>query len=166
MPYDELYKLVSNTCSRFDDGRTNYRSSRINLVIGAMIVCWDYILILKRSDKVLTYPNMWDFVWWYLDDGQLPEEKITEEIREEIWVSTNDIISIRRFRRVIQYDDVINKVWVNFPLMVIIKHDASIVLDDEHSEYRRIKRAELDQFNLVPWTLELYTYIQTFTSFY
>jgi hypothetical protein len=51
---------------------------------------------------------------------------------------------------VVQYDDVINKVRVNFPMMVILNDNVPITLDDEHSEYRRIKRDELEQFNLVP----------------
>jgi hypothetical protein len=64
----------------------------------------------------------------------------------------------------VQYDDVINKVWVNFPTMIILKDNAQIILDEEHDEYKWVTKDELEKYELVPGTLALYDYIQTFNQ--
>lgn len=166
MAYEKLFEYINHNSSKFEDGRVNYRTSRINLVLGVIIMRWNSLLILKRSQKVLTYSGMRDFVGGYLDDGLLPEEKVMEEIQEELWIDPFEVLSIRRFRRIVQYDDVINKVRVNFPMLIMVKPDVSIVLDDEHTEYNWISWDDLHNYDLVPWTLDLYNYIETFSSFY
>lgn len=161
-----LFNYIFENSTKFEDGRVNYRSSRINLVLAGVIVQDEKILLLKRSHKVLTYWGLWDFIGGYLDDWKLPEEKIMEEMEEELAILPWDVLSIRRFRRVIQYDDIINKVRVNFPMMVIVKSWVVIKLDEEHTDYKRITHEDLANYDLVPWTKDLFDYILTFTSFY
>ena len=137
----------------------------MNLVLGTLVMQNNKILILKRSRKVLTYTWLWDFVGWYLDDAKPPEQKAIDELEEEIGISgSEDVLSIQCLKRIVQYDDVINKVWVNFPTMIILKDNAQIILDEEHDEYKWVTKDELEKYELVPGTLALYDYIQTFNQ--
>jgi isopentenyldiphosphate isomerase len=150
---EKILKTVeefSKKLPKFKDGRIDYSNSDTAPVITVFIKHKDRILLLKRSDKVLTYKGKWNSVAGYLDELKPIREKIEEEIREELGI-TEDIIHLIKMGEAYEFrDDKIGKTWIVFPIMVELKNEPEIKLDWEHTEYKWIKPDELENFDTVP----------------
>jgi isopentenyldiphosphate isomerase len=140
----------SKKLPKFQDGRINYSNSDIAPVITVFLKYKDRILLLKRSEKVLTYKGKWNSVAGYLDEIKSTREKVLEEIEEELEINKNDILSILIGESYNFKDNKINKTWIIFPVLVEFKNESEIKLDWEHTEYKWIKPDELDNFDIVP----------------
>ena len=135
---------------KFPDGRINYSNSNIAPIITVFIKYKDRILLLRRSDKVLTYQKKWSTVAGYLDELKPIREKILEEIQEEIGLTEDNITTINIGRPYQFTDNELNKTWIRHPILVELKNKPIIKLDWEHTECKWIKPEELKEFDTVP----------------
>ncbi len=110
----------------------------------------DKILLLKRSKKVLTYEGKWNSVAGYLDELKPIQEKVVEEIEEELGIKKNKISSIFLGESYEFKDNEIKKTWIVLPVLVELKNEPEIKLDREHTEYKWIEPEELENFDIVP----------------
>ncbi len=121
-----------------------------------VLVCWvkykNKFLLLKRSDKVLAYKNMWSTLAGFLDDDKSLEEKIKEELREEIGLEEKDIIKISLGTVYEIVDEKINRKWITHPALCEI-NTPQVKLDWEHVDYRWITPDEIKNFDIVPNSL-------------
>lgn len=86
----------------------------------------------------------------YLDELKSPREKVLEEIKEELGIGQNNILSIV-FGKPHQFtNDEVNKTWIVHPFLVELKQKPNIKLEWEHTDYRWIKPGELKNFDIVP----------------
>jgi isopentenyldiphosphate isomerase len=143
---EEFYKKLP----KFPDGRIDYSNSDTAPVVTVFLKYKDKILLLKRSEKVLTYKGKWNAIAGYLDDLKPIQEKVKEEIKEELGIEKDIVSSVfigesYKFR-----DEKINKTWIVFPVMVELKNEPKVKLDWEHTESRWIKPEELASFNTIP----------------
>ena len=149
----ELIKTVeyfAKKLPKFSDGRIDYSKSDTAPVVTVFIKYKDEILLLKRSDKVSVYPGKWNTVTGYLDELKTIREKVLEEIREEIGMGEEDILSYD-FGESYEFKDVAaNKTWIVHPVLVELKDKPVIKLDWEHTEYRWVKPGEIKNFDIVP----------------
>jgi len=133
---------------KFPDGRINYSSSNIAPVTTVFIKYKSRILLLKRSYKVSTYRGKWNSVSGYLDEIVPIREKILEELREEVGIDEDKILSIYVGK---DYEFTHNKkTWNVYPALANLKNKPTIKLDWEHTEYKWIKPEELKNFDTVP----------------
>ena len=151
--YDKIYSLIesfANKLPQFPDGRIDYSHSDIAPVITVFISFKKKVLLLKRSDKVLTYKGKWNTVAGYLDELKPIEEKIYEELSEELGISKKDVklIHIGESYRFIDVSE--KRTWIVHPVKVELAHDVQITLDWEHTEYKWIDPDEIDEFDTVP----------------
>lgn len=149
----EILKTIEEFAKKlpkFPDGRINYSNSDAAPVITVFIKHRDKILLLKRSDKVSTYRGRWNTVAGYLDELKPIHEKVLEEIREEIGVKKESILSQRIGKTYTFKDPQVNKTWIVHPVLVELKKIPDIKLDWEHTEYKWIKPEELKKFDIVP----------------
>ena len=63
---------------------TDYTNAKTAPVLVCFIKYGDKFLLLKQSDKVLAYKNLWSCLAGFLDDAQPTGDKIAEEIKEEL----------------------------------------------------------------------------------
>ncbi len=145
----EILKELDKTLPKFPDGRIDYSKSSVALVITVFIRYKDKILLLKRSDKVSTYKGKWNTVAGYLDEIKPLEEKILEELKEEIGVEKDIISSIILGDPFEFKDERIGKKWIVTPALVELRKP-EIKLDWEHTEYRWVDPEEIRNFETVP----------------
>jgi NADH pyrophosphatase NudC (nudix superfamily) len=118
-------------------------------VITVFVKYKDKILLLKRSDKVSTYKGKWNTVAGYLDELRPVEEKIFEELKEEIGVEKDNISSIILSDPFEFKDERIAKEWIVTPALVELRRP-EIKLNWEHTEYKWITPREIRNFETVP----------------
>jgi len=143
-------KEFSQKLPKFPDGRIDYSKSDTAPVITIFVKYEDRILLLKRSDKVRTYQGKWNTVAGYLDELRPVREKILEEVKEELGIIEDNILSIRLGEPYEFTDEKANKTWIVHPVLVELKNEPEINLDWEHTEYKWIRPEELKNFDTVP----------------
>jgi isopentenyldiphosphate isomerase len=153
MSADEIFKFVEELgekLPKFPNGRINYSKSDIAAVITVFLMHEDEILIMKRSDKVRTYQGKWNTVAGYLDEIKPLEEKVLEEIEEETGIKQEVIQSIKTGKLYSFNDEKLDKTWIIQPVLVVLKEKPEIKLDWEHTDFKWIKKEDIDKFDTVP----------------
>jgi len=106
------------------------------------------ILIVKRSKEMRLYPGKWNSIGGFLDDHKNLEEKVKEELNEELGIGAGDIISIK-LGEIFDLDDPnYKKTWVIHPVLVEVKSD-KVRLDWEAEEYKWVTLPEIKNFDTV-----------------
>ena len=131
------------------DERINYTNIRYAPVINCVVRHGDTILIVQRSSKMRLYPNFWNGISGFLDDRKNIEEKVKEELEEELGIKAGDIVSIHRGQVFDQEEEKYNKTWIVHPILVDVKTD-NVKLDWEAQNYKWIKVEEAKAFDLLP----------------
>ncbi len=131
-------------------GQIDYTNIRRAPIINCVVQHGDKILIVQRSEKVNFYPSYWNGISAFLDvPNQSLEEKIKEELTEEVGIEEEDIISIHQ-GKVYEEDDLrYNKTWIVHPVLVEVTAD-KIRLDWEARNYKWVTLDEVKSFNLLP----------------
>lgn len=149
----EILKTIEEFAKKlpkFPDGRINYSNSDTAPVITVFVKYRDKILLMKRSNRVLTYQGKWNTVAGYLDELKPIREKVLEEIKEELGISENNILSIHIGESYEFTNTEANKTWIVHPILVELRTKPDITLDWEHTEYKWIKPEKLKEFDTVP----------------
>lgn len=141
---------LSKVLPKFPDGRINYSESDKAPVITVFVMHNDDLLLLKRSDNVSTYEGKWNVVAGFLDDFKPVEEKVFEELKEELDIDKTVIKDINFGKQHEVKDNDIGKIWVVQPVLVKLKEKPEVKLDWEHDECTWIKKDELNRFDVVP----------------
>ena len=130
-------------------GQMDYTHARYVPVINCVIKNNDKILLVQRSEKMQYYPNYWNGISGFLDDNQSLEEKVREEIREEIGLSDEHILSINQVG-LFEYEEVqYNKVWITHPVLVEV-NSGHIKTDWEAQDYKWVTLDAAKTFNILP----------------
>ena len=110
------------------------------------------ILILRRSEEVGTYQELWGGVAGFVEEGEEPYETALKEIKEEVGLEKEDLRSVKKEDAVKFTDLYGDKLydWVVYPFLFHIKERDKIQLDWEHTEFRWIKPSELKKYDTVP----------------
>ncbi len=142
-----LIEELNITLPHFDDGRIDYTNAVTSPVINCFIKHDDKILLLKRSNKVSFLKNKWHVIAGFLDEDRPIEDKIHEELYEELGFSKEQIKSIKLGMPII--DKQFNREWIVYPAFIEVNSD-KIQLDWEHEEYKWITMQELHEYELLP----------------
>lgn len=130
-------------------GQTDYTNIRRAPVINCVVKYRDRILIVKRNSNMHFYPNYWNGISGFLDEEKPIEEKVKEELREELGLSEEHIISIQHGKPFEQEAPTYNKTWIVHPVLAEIDTD-TIKLNWEAREYRWTKPEDAKKFDLLP----------------
>lgn len=131
------------------DGQVDFTNIRYAPVINCVVRHNNTILIVQRNSKMRLYPNFWNGISGFLDDGRSIEEKVKDELREELGIGASDIISIHRGLVFDQEEEKYNKTWIVHPILVDVKTN-KIKLDWEAQNYKWIKIEDAKTFDLLP----------------
>jgi 8-oxo-dGTP pyrophosphatase MutT (NUDIX family) len=130
-------------------GQIDYTHARWCPVINVVVMHRGKILIVKRSKHLRFYPGLWNGIGGFLDDKKSLEEKVREELHEELGIKPRDII-LMKFGQIFDADDPkIKKTWVIHPVLVKVRTN-KIRLDWEAEEYRWVRPKEVKDFRIVP----------------
>lgn len=130
-------------------GQIDYTRARWAPVINCVVACRGNILIVQRSENVNFYPRYWNGISGFLDDHRGLAQKVKDELKEELGISTSQIKSIRLGDIFDQEAPQYKKIWIVHPVLVEITTD-KIKLDWEARNYKWIKSAEAKRFKLLP----------------
>ena len=150
---------VSGALPKFVDGRINYKNSNELFVLVIFVKFKEEILLLKRSDKVMNYKNLWTGLGGFIDEQKPLKSKILEELQEELAISNNAIKSIQLFNPmdIVKGD---NHICHIYPGLVELHEKVNITLDWEHTEYKWINVEMINCLDLAPNTVEILELLQ------
>ena len=130
-------------------GQIDYTNTRWAPVINCVVKFKDKILIVQRSKDLNFYPGYWNGISGFLDDRRGLEQKVKDELKEEVGISEDDIISIRLGQIFHQEEPEYNKIWIVHPVLVEVQND-KIKLDWEAQNHKWIRPDEAHNFDLLP----------------
>lgn len=119
--------------------RQQKRRDFTNAKRAPVMVCFvrwgERYLLLKRSDKVLAYGNMWSGVAGFIDTDEPIEEQVARELLEEIGCPSSSILSANEILVYEFFDKELNRTWERHVFLVEVT-SPKVRINWEHSEYR------------------------------
>ncbi|MBI4170833.1 MAG: NUDIX pyrophosphatase [Candidatus Aenigmarchaeota archaeon] len=116
-------------------------------VVTSFLVHEGKILILKRSDKVGSFPGAWAGISGYIEEGEAPLQCAIKEIREETGLKEEEITLISAGDAMVTKKD--DKTWVVHPFLFETEKK-DICLDWEHEQCEWIDPKEIEKYETVP----------------
>ena len=110
------------------------------------------ILILKRSEDVGTYQELWGGVAGFVEGNEAPYDTALKEIKEEVGIDKKDLLLVKKEDAVKFTDLYEDKLydWIVFPFLFHITDRKMIKIDWEHTEFLWVKPADLKHYETVP----------------
>lgn len=130
-------------------GQVDFTHARWAPVINCVVKYKNKILLVERSKHLRLYPLYWNGISGFLDDKKSLQEKVSEEIKEEIGLTKKNIISIHYGQIFHQEAPKYKKTWIVHPVLVEVNTD-KIKLNWEARNYKWIRLTEAPQYKLLP----------------
>ncbi len=130
-------------------GQRDYTHAREAPVVNSVLECAGKILLVRRSEKLGFYPGLWSGITGFLDDEKNPEDKLKEEIREELGIGDDNLGQIESALPFEIEDTRYSKRWTIHPLKAILL-TKEVELNWEAEEYVWISPEKIYEYNLLP----------------
>jgi len=130
-------------------GQVDYTTVRYAPVINTVITHKGKILLVQRSADMRLYPNYWSGVSGFLDDQKSIEEKVYEELKEELGIKKTDVESLTRGAVLLQESPEYQKTWLVVPVLVKVK-TSEFEINWESSRAQWFARQEIVGLKLTP----------------
>jgi len=102
-------------------GQIDYTDARWAPVINCVLKYRDKILIVQRSNELNFYPGCWNGISGFLDDSKDFEQKVKNEIEEEVGIGKDYILSICLGEIFHQEEPEYKKTWIVHPVLVEVQ---------------------------------------------
>src|SRR3972149_5920814 len=130
-------------------GQIDYTNARWAPVINCVVKYRDKILVVQRSKDLNFYPGYWNGISGFLDDKRSFEQKVKDELMEELGIPNNKIKNIRLREIFHQEAPKYAKSWIVHPVLVEVLEN-KIKLDWEARNYKWIKLSKAKKLKLLP----------------
>ncbi len=130
-------------------GQVDFTNVRWCPVLNCVVMYEKKILLVQRSKEMRLYPEYWNGISGFLDDQKSLEQKVYEELKEELGISKKNIISIQLANILNQDAPKYKKTWIVHPVLVKVSSD-KIKLDWESQNYKWIRPNEAKKLKLLP----------------
>lgn len=130
-------------------GQIDYTHARWAPVINCVVKYKDKFLVVQRSEKVGFYPGYWNGISGFLDDDRSLEEKVRDELHEELGIQPDKIVRIHLGEIHHQDAPQYKKTWIVHPVLVEVDAD-EIMLDWEARNFKWVNLTEVKTLNLLP----------------
>lgn len=130
-------------------GQTNYTNARWAPVINCVLKYRNKLLVVQRSKELNFYPGYWNGVSGFLDDRRSLNQKISDELKEELGISKTKIKRIKLGEIFDQEEPKYKKTWVVHPVLVEVETD-KVKLDWEAKNYKWLTFQEVKKLKLLP----------------
>lgn len=118
-------------------------------VVGCPVVFEGSILLVQRSQEVAFYKGYWSGPFGFLDDQRTVEQKVRQEILEEVGLRRRDIISVDVGEPFTSENRRGRKVFIVFPAKVEVR-SSKITTDWEARNYTWVENVTLSRCHIVP----------------
>ena len=130
-------------------GQVDFTNIRWAPVLNCVVMHKDKVLLVQRNKSMRLYPGYWNGISGFLDDHKSLEQKVYEEIREELGIPKKHITSIQLARILNQDAPKYKKTWIVHPVLVKVDTD-KVKLDWEAQNYKWVKPSEAKKMDLLP----------------
>ena len=130
-------------------GQIDYTNTRWVPVINCVVKYKNKILMVQRSKNLNFYPGYWNGISGFLDDKRSFEQKVKDELREELGIAKNKIKNIRLGEIFHQEAPKYKKSWIVHPVLIEVSGN-KIKLDWEARNYKWIKPSDARKLKLLP----------------
>ena len=130
-------------------GQIDYTDIYWAPVINCVLKFKNKILIVQRNKKLNFYPGYWNGVSGFLDDNKNLKDTVKTEIKEELGINSDGIVSIKLGEIFHQSAPKYNKIWIVHPVSVKVETN-KIKLDWEAENFQWIDINDVDKFKLLP----------------
>lgn len=131
------------------DSQVDYTDIRYCPVVNITVVKDGKILLAKRHSRMRLYPGLWATVDGFLDDKKTIEEKVYEELKEELNINKSNIVGLRRGTPIILEAPEYSKTWLIIPMLAKVNTD-KFKINGESEEARWFKPEEIGSLKLLP----------------
>ena len=105
--------------------------------------------MVQRSKDLNFYPGYWNGISGFLDDKRSFEQKVKDELMEELGIPNNKIKNIRLGEIFHQEAPKYKKSWIVHPVLIEVSGN-KIKLDWEARNYKWIKLIDARKLKLLP----------------
>jgi 8-oxo-dGTP diphosphatase len=112
------------------------------------------IMILRRSERVGTYPGKWAGVSGYIEEGMTASEQAWTEIKEEAGLGADDVELSQEGQPLEVVDADLGRKWIVHSFRFRVLKPDKMKIDWEHTEAKWIGPEEIGQHETVPKLLE------------
>lgn len=140
---------MRKTKFKLKPGQVDYTNARWAPVINCVLKHKDKILVVQRSKKLNFYPGYWNGISGFLDDQKSLEQKISDELKEELGIQKFKIKRIMLGEIFDQEEPKYKKIWVVHPVFVTVTTD-TVKLNWEGRNYRWVTLNEAKKLKLLP----------------
>ena len=130
-------------------GQVDYTTARWAPVINCVLKHKNKLLVVQRSKEINFYPGYWNGVSGFLDDRRSLQQKVTEELKEELGIPKTGIKRIRLGEIFDQEEPKYRKTWIVHPVLVEVATD-KVKLDWEARHYGWFTMNEVKRLKLLP----------------
>jgi len=130
-------------------GQIDYTNARWAPVINCVVKYRDKILVVQRSKNLIFYPGYWNGISGFLDDKRSFEQKVKDELREELGIPNNKIKNIRLGEIFHQEAPKYKKSWIVHPVLIEVSGN-KIKLDWEARNFKWVKLEDIKKLKLLP----------------
>ena len=128
---------------------TDYTHARSAPVIIIFVKYRDKFILVKRSEKMLTYQGLWSCLAGFVDDDKTMEEKVAFEIEEELGLQRTDIKEFKQSDTYLFVDNDLDREWIRHLFLVEITNP-NVKLSWEHSEIVWVMPDEAKNYKTTP----------------
>jgi ADP-ribose pyrophosphatase YjhB (NUDIX family) len=128
---------------------TDYTHARSAPVITIFVKYRDKFLLVKRSEKMLTYQGLWSCLAGFADDEKSLEEKVRFEIGEEIGLKDSDIKIIKQGETYLFVDQELDREWIRHIFLVEVTNP-NVKLSWEHTEMVWVTPEDARRYETTP----------------
>ena len=128
---------------------TDYTHARSAPVIVIFVKYRDKFVLVKRSEKMLTYQGLWSCLAGFVDDDKSIGDKVVFEIEEELGLSKEDIKRVKEGETYLFVDKDLDREWIRHMYLVEITNP-NVKLSWEHTEMVWVTPEEAKNYETTP----------------
>src|SRR3989344_4916627 len=142
-------RIMKKMKFKLKPGQIDYTNARWAPVMNCVVKCRDKILVVQRSKDLNFYPGYWNGISGFLDDKRSFEQKVKDELREELGIPNNKIKNIRLGEIFHQEAPKYKKSWIVHPVLIEVSGN-KIKLDWEARNFKWVKLEDIKKLKLLP----------------
>lgn len=142
-----IIDLIS-TYPKFDDGRIDYSDVRVCPVVNCVVRCGEMVLLTRRGEDVIAYPNTINGISGFIDEIKPLEDVVYQELSEEVGLERTDVKELKIFPEIIQTDEDINREWHVYPALAVVDEmfEPEINWENKEAVWMTIEAAKSQEF--------------------
>ena len=126
----------------------DYTKASIAPIVMCTVKCGNEILLVKRGFGLADAEGYWSTNNGFIDEIKPVKEIAQQEIKEELSLHV-PLDKIKVGKSYALENPAEKRNYIVFPCLITLEKKPKIVLDREHTEYRWIKRSQLEDFEIL-----------------